>query len=250
MPVTECQWPRLPAGYAEALRQAVEFVLAEFQPVAIVAAGSIVRGVGDLRSDIDLFVIHTASFKQRLQRRYAGVPVEMFINPPHAVREYFVSENHRARPSTAHMLAMGFVVLDAPVLGVLRAEAAEWLSRRSPFTDDEAIWARYSVATTLEDAEDVRARDPAMASELLGEAVAEALRYWLRVRNGVLPRNKELIAQVRRDDAELGAACERFFCEADIDGRVGLARQIVQRCVGAVEFFEWDSAKIPVPGPA
>ena len=244
--LARCQWPPLTAKYAEALREAVAFVFAEFRPSGIVAAGSILRGEGDLRSDLDLFVIHAAPFKQRLQRRFAGVPVEMFVNPPKSVREYFASENERARPSTAHMMATGFVVLDAPALRELRAEAAEWLRKRSPPTADQAIGDRYRVATVLEDAEDVSERDPAMAVQLLGESVSEALRHWLRARNGVLPGAKHLLTQVRQGDAELGAACDRFFAAADGTERVRLARQIVQACVGAVEFFEWDSPRIPV----
>jgi hypothetical protein len=247
MEIADCRWPALATSHGEALRHAVAFVAAEFRPVAIVAAGSIVRGVGDARSDIDLFVIHAEPFKQRLQRRFAGVPVEIFVNPPGSVREYFAGEHARARPSTAHMLATGFVVLDAPLLEVLRAEAADWLKKRSPLSADQDIWARYIAASKLEDAEDVQVRDPAMATALLYEAVTEALRYWIRVRRGVLPGAKRLIEEVRADDAALGMAAERFFRASSIDERVMLARQIAQRCIGAVGFFEWDSPKIPVP---
>jgi predicted nucleotidyltransferase len=242
--LARCRWPPLAAPYDEALRQAVAFVLAEFQPVGIVAAGSILRGEGDARSDIDLFVIHSAPFKQRLQRRFAGVPVEIFVNLPQSVREYFASPNERARPSTAHMIATGFVVLEDPVVDVLRAEAAGWLSKRSFPAADEAIGSRYRVATLLEDAEDVRERDPTMTSQLLCESVSEALRYWLHARNGVFPRTKAFLAQVRSDDPALGEACDRFFSSSDLSERVTLARQIVRTCVGAVEFFEWDSPRI------
>jgi predicted nucleotidyltransferase len=248
MELTDCRWPPLPDRYAEALREAVAFVLAQFSPAAIVAAGSVVRGAGDPRSDIDLLVVHAAAYRQRLQRRYAGVPVEILVNPPEAVRDYFVSEHRRASPSTARMLMSGFVVLDDPVLGALREEAAQWLERRSAPTADEDIWACYEVATTLEDAEDVRPRDPAMASILLGEAVTEALRHWLHVRDGVLPGRKDLLRRVREADTELGSLSEQLFSTPGIDERILLARQIAQRCVGAVGFFEWDSARLPVPG--
>lgn len=243
--IAACRWPALAANHVDALRQAVTFVAAEFRPVAIVAAGSIVRGVGDARSDIDLFVIHAQPFKQRVQRRFTGVPVEIFVNPVESVREYFASEHLRARPSTAHMLSTGFVVLAAPVLEALRAEAADWLGKSSPLTVDQGIRARYAAALTLEDAEDVRERDPAMASALLSEAVTEALRYWIRVRRGVLPGAKRLIEKVRAEDPSLGVAAERFFCASSIDERVMFARQIAQHCIGAVGFFEWASRKLP-----
>jgi hypothetical protein len=248
MELTDCRWPPLPDPYGEALRDAVAFVLAQFSPVAIVAAGSVVRGAGDPLSDIDLLVIHTTAYRQRLQRRYAGVPVEIIVNPPEAVRDCFASEHRHARPSTARMLTTGFAVLDDPVLGVLREEAAQWLDRRSAPTADEDIWACYEVATTLEDAEDVRPRDPAMASVLLGEAVTAALRHWLHVRDGVLPGRKDLLRRVREADTELGSLSDQLFSTPGIDERILLGRKIAQRCVGAVGFFEWDSARLPVPG--
>jgi hypothetical protein len=248
MELSGCRWPSLPEPYAEALQDAVGFVLAEFRPVGIVVAGSIVRGAGDPGSDLDLHVIHTAAYRQRLQRRYAGVPVELFVNPPAAVRDSFESEHRRARPSTAHMLSTGFVVLDGPEMAALREEAGEWLKRRSPPTADEDTWACYEVATTLEDAEDLRPRDPAMAAALAGEAITAGLRHWLHVRDGVLPARKELLARVREADAELGSLAAGFYGAPDIDTRIRLARQIAQRCVGATGFFEWDSPRLPVPG--
>jgi predicted nucleotidyltransferase len=248
MALSDCHWPALPAPYSEALHEAVELVVTEFRPVGIVAAGSVVRGAGDPRSDIDLLVIHTAAFRQRLQRRYAGVPVEIFVNPPDGVREIFLSEHRRARPTMARMLATGFVVQDGAALGELRQEAAQWLDKRSAPTADEDIWACYQVATMLEDAEDVRPRDPAMAAVLLSEAITAGLRHWLHVRDGVLPGSKGLLAKVREADTELGSLSDQLFGAADIDLRIRLARQIAQRCVGAVGFFEWDSARLPVPG--
>lgn len=248
MELSNCRWPPVPQPYAAALREAVSFVVAEFSPLGIVAAGSVVRGAADPGSDIDLAVIHSASYRQRLQRRYTGVPVEIFVNPPAGVRELFPAEHRRAHPSMAHMLATGFVVLDGPDLATLREEAAQWLTRRSAPTADEDIWACYDAATTLEDAQDVQARDPAMAAALAGEAVTAALRHWLHVRDGVLPARKELLARVREADPELGTLASQLYSAADIGTRLQLARQIAQRCVGATGFFEWDSARLPLPG--
>ena len=146
------------------------------------------------------------------------------------------------------MLATGFVVLGGTELAALREEAAQWLARRSAPTADEDIWACYDAATMLEDAEDIRARDPAMAAALLSEAVTAALRHWLRVRDGRLPAPKELLARLREADVELATLAAELYCAASLDTRIGLARQITQRCVGAVGFFEWDSARLPLPG--
>src|SRR5690349_862702 len=75
-------FPSLPGKYDQALRDAVAFVLERFQPVGIVAAGTIVRGAPDPSSDLDLWVIHLQPVRQRLQKFFQGVPAEIFENPP------------------------------------------------------------------------------------------------------------------------------------------------------------------------
>src|SRR5438132_1145325 len=42
-----CNFPKLPDKYDRALREAASFVLERFKPVAIIAAGTIVRGTPD-----------------------------------------------------------------------------------------------------------------------------------------------------------------------------------------------------------
>jgi predicted nucleotidyltransferase len=107
----ECRWPALSEPYASALREAVEWVSGRFDVVGIIAAGSIVRGRPDASSDLDLYVIHLPLVRQRIQRFFSGVPAEIFVNPPQAIRRYFAAEHREARPITAHMLGTGATVL-------------------------------------------------------------------------------------------------------------------------------------------
>ncbi|MFO7631557.1 MAG: nucleotidyltransferase domain-containing protein, partial [Caldilinea sp.] len=140
---TNLTWPRLDAPFDEALRSAATDVLAHYDPIAIIAAGSILRGQGGPTSDIDLYVLHHAPFRQRLQRRYNGVPFEIFINPPQQVRRYFEEEHAAARPITAHILTTGAVVLDCdPIVRTLREEAAVWLAKPPAPAADSLRWWR------------------------------------------------------------------------------------------------------------
>ena len=100
-PIPQCAWPALPARFGASLQQATHFVFAEVQPVGVVATRTIVRGEWHAGSDIDVYVVHTASYRRRVQRFFSGVPVEIFINPPNAIREYFRDENADGRPITA-----------------------------------------------------------------------------------------------------------------------------------------------------
>ena len=239
----ECSWPDLAPRYATALREAVSYVLGQVEVVGVIATGTIVRGTPHGSSDLDVYVIHDAPFRRRVQRYFAdGVPTEIFINPVAAIRSYFVEENEDGRPLTAHMLATGHVVLDrGPEVGRLRQEATEWLARPS-FPDAEAtIRARYSVATIFEDSVDVSGSDDETADLLRARAVTEMLEFWCRARTGRIPRQKDLIREVESLDPTLGALARRVFSDASRAERAAAAAQLADRTIAARGFFEWDS---------
>jgi predicted nucleotidyltransferase len=74
-------------------------------------AGTILRGDPDATSDIDLWVVHLEPVRQRLQKFFNTVPVEIFVNPPWTIETYFVQDQANARPISAHMMATGHVIL-------------------------------------------------------------------------------------------------------------------------------------------
>ncbi len=106
MSTLDLKWPELAEPYASALRDAVAFVLDRVDPVGIVACGSVIRGTPSPNSDLDIYVIHAAAWRQRIQRRFGTVPAEIFINPPSAIRGYFESERQAGpthhRPHAEH----------------------------------------------------------------------------------------------------------------------------------------------------
>ena len=97
--------------YDIALREAVEFTFHASKCPGIFACGSVIRGERDALSDIDLYVVNADPFRQRFQRRFDGIPAEIFVNPAHQIRAYFADEHAAGRPCTAHMLSTGHVVL-------------------------------------------------------------------------------------------------------------------------------------------
>jgi uncharacterized protein (TIGR02246 family) len=237
-----CVWPALSQPYADALREAVAFVLREVDAVGIVATGTIVRGTPHASSDLDVFVIHDAPYRRRIQRFFRSVPTEIFINPADVVRRYFAEEHRDGRPITAHMLATGVVVLDAsPAVADLRGEAAEWLARTSPLSPDAIVRARYAAATRFEDAMDVGSTDPATATMLMSQAVTAMLEHDCRVKDGHLPRSKDLLGTVARRDPTLGQLAHAFFSATSPADRFAAGQAIADRTVGARGFFEWDS---------
>jgi hypothetical protein len=145
-------WPEIGPPYDEALKDAVSYLLDRFDVLGVTACGTIIRGTQDVRSDLDIYVINSKPFRQRVQRFFNGVPAEFFINPLHQIRKYFSQERADSRPMTAHMIATGFVMYDPEGLfGELQAEAHPILSE-TPEPRPNVTQQRYDIALLYEDA--------------------------------------------------------------------------------------------------
>jgi hypothetical protein len=241
--VPELSPPPLAEPYRSALDAALRFIFDRFEPIGVIASGTIVRGNPSPSSDLDLFVLHRQPWRQRLQRLFGGVPAEIFVNPPERVERYFAEEVADGRPVTAHMLATGAVVYASdPAVERLRARAAEMLA--SPPRPDPARLTplRYGAACQLEDGLDVAESDPATAQLFLNRAVDSALALRFRQAGRWQPRDKERLAELARLDPPLAEAARRFYGASLPAERVALARRIVAATAGAEGFFEWETA--------
>ena len=242
MTLDPCVFPKLAPPYAQALREAVEFILTRTSPIAIIASGTILRGNPDPASDLDLYVIHQQPYRQRLQKVFNGIPAEIFINPPEQVSRYLVEEQDEFRPITAHMLATGFVILETdPVITVLRQKAVEILENPPKASPERLTSLRYMAANWLEDATDLAQRDEATAKLFLSQAVFEIIIFNFIAQGKYLPRNKELITGTEAIDPELGQLLRKFYATASCAARLELAHQIADRTIQAYGFFEWES---------
>jgi hypothetical protein len=225
-------------------------VFAETVPLGIIASGTIIRGHPHASSDLDILVLHDASFRRRVQRYFNGVPTEILINPPHKVRSYFVEEHRDGRLITTHMVASGVVVYDAdPVVEELRAESRDWLARAITVSPEQLVRERYIAATRLEDGADVSATDGPTATMFLTQAVIGMLEFSLRARGEPLPRGKELLATIAAEDPDLARIAVAFFSAVTPAARLAAAETIGDRTIGARGFFEWDSGPEPVTPP-
>jgi predicted nucleotidyltransferase len=239
----DCEFPRLPAQYDIALRQAVSFVLGAFKPVGIIASGTVVRGNPDATSDIDLWVIHLEPARQRIQKFFNGVPVEIFVNAPWTIHGYFVQDQSNARPISAHMMATGHLVLAGHPIVAELCERARWLLTQPPDLSDEAIErARYEAATRFEDATDIAARNPIAASMLLSQSLMDMMRFAFMNARRFVPRDKDLLDEFGRLAEPSAAKVRRFFQTSSFDERMTLATGIADEILGVRGFFEWSSS--------
>lgn len=242
--LSDCRWPSLPEKYLAGLREATSFVLSDFpQAVGLVASGSIIRGRPDPSSDLDIYVIHLANFRQRIQAYFHGVPAEIFVNPPSAIDGYFRDEERDSRPLTAHMLATGHLLAATdPIVASLIERARAQLAKLPPVPKD-LTQGRYMLATQLEDALDVSKRDRVTSKMILSLVVEKLLRHAFVKAGRFQPRQKDLLADLNSLDPELGRLARRYYGRKTLGAQLKVASAIADRSIGVRGFFEWKSER-------
>ena len=187
----ESDFPALSTAQRAALHEAMIYVQQRYDPLGIIAGGSIIRGNGGPTSDFDIYVIHDKPYRQRIQKRFSGVPAEIFVNNAASVRSYFPSECKAGRPITAHIL--------------------EWLKKRPDLTVAELLWKRYLIVDLLDNARDLLEDDPANASLFLHDAVRAMVDYAFLAVNRNLPRVKESITVLEREQPAIGKLLRSYY---------------------------------------
>ena len=234
--------PGLASLHREALLEAWAWIAASLEPAGIVAAGSIVRGEGQHGSDLDLVVLWRRAGRQRLQRRFAGVPAEIFANSNAWLRHSIRVESARGRPVMAHMLATGVVLRDEDgAMAHLVAEAAQVLRAGPALPDDERVRLRYLAACAVEDALDLLPAADSDAVLVLRRAVDAMLDYAFLSRDRHLPPPKRRLAELRAVDTEAAVALAAAL-DADPRSQSAVLSAAAQRILGADGFFPWESA--------
>ena len=237
----KCKWPELPEKYGIALRQAVEFILESYTVSGIIASGTIIRGNPDPASDLDIYVIHSQNFRQRLQRFFNRTPAEIFVNPPQAIELYFQEEQVSRRPLTAHMLATGFVILDLdPIIGQLQEKAVRLLSQ-PPEAPSDLIYQRYLAALLYEDAVDVFERDSEVGAMIAHRAIVEMVNFCFIQAGEFIPRPKSLLSELSKLNPVIVKLVRNFYQEPLSANKLELAGKIADQTIGKRGFFEWDA---------
>jgi predicted nucleotidyltransferase len=229
--------------FDRAANELVAYVRATYAPLGIVVSGSIVRGEADPTSDLDVFVVHAEPWRLRDQRRFAGVPVEVFVNPPAQVRRYFEREHADGRPCTAHMFATGEVIEAAhPVIAELVREARDWLSRPFDVSEASLTQRRYGAVDLLDDARDVIDRDPAAAALLLADAVRTIVEYAFWRRGRFQPRRKDTVVALEAIDSEAATLVRRWQTGNVAEG-LRAVEALARHVLNVDQFFEWTSPR-------
>jgi hypothetical protein len=232
--------------FDRAILELEAYVRATWRPLGIVVSGSIVRGEAGPTSDFDVFVVHDEPWRLRAQRRFAGVPAELFVNPAARIRQYFVHEHATGKPGSAHMLATGEVLGPPhPVVDELIREARDWLTRPLAFTAAELAAQRYGAVDAIDNARDVIDHDPAVAHVLLASAVSIIIAYAFLGRGKFQPPRKRAIEALDALDPVAGELVRRWATQSGPDELATVAA-LARRVLGVDEFFDWTSDRDPV----
>ncbi len=231
--------------YDRAIDELVAFARETWSPLGVVVSGSIVRGEAGPTSDLDVFIVHAEPWRLRAQRRFAGVPAELFVNPPAQIRRYFASEHAGGRPCTAHMFATGEILAPHPAIDELVREARDWLARPLAFTPARLAAQRYAAVDLLDDARDAIAGDPAVAHLLLAQAVEHIVSHAFLARGRFLPRRKRALAELAELDPAAADLVRRWAARPGPD-ELAAALALARHVLGADTFFDWTSDRDPV----
>jgi hypothetical protein len=238
----DCHWSDLPEPHLTALKQAVAFVLESFDSVlGLIVCGSVSRGIFDASSDVDLYVVHAANVRQRIQKSFNGVPAEIFVNPPARIEQYFAEDVRSRRLITTHMIGTGIVIWQGDaVVQTLRDQARASL-QSSPEIPANLTSPRYMIATGFEDALDKLEKDPPTARLILFKVVDRLLEFAFEKMGRFVPRHKDTLAEIRALDATLGDFAERFYRVESLEAQFDIAGSMMDHLIQARGFFEWTS---------
>ncbi|WP_248924025.1 nucleotidyltransferase domain-containing protein [Paenibacillus hamazuiensis] len=170
---------------------------------AVWLAGSASRGEHKISSDLDIVIIDdTLPHAYRESFYEFGWRIEAFLHTSETIREYFVSDRKRARPTLPSMCAAGTILKDDGTATSLRLAAQKLLDEGpDPLTPDEILASRYFLTDLLDDFIDAERYDEALVTmNTLSIQVAE---FVLRANGRWIGRGKALARALRQFDEPL-----------------------------------------------
>jgi len=231
--------------HEQALSAALKWIQDTYQPIGVVVSGSIVRGNGHANSDLDIYVIHEADYRQRVQKLFNGVPCEILVNTMGHTELYFEAELKNNRPVTAHILATGVVHIgsDNETVQELIASAKTYINKTEPLSEGQMAFRRYSLANLLEDATDMIETDKATAQHILDRLMQDVVAFVYHTNGKPLPRIKERLALLQEADAVIARLVAQYYAAASVEERYAIAKSVIEMLVGESGFFEWSSER-------
>jgi hypothetical protein len=191
--------------YRHALQKVVDKLHEEFGPdlLGLLLAGSVAYGTSYTRSDLDIFVIIEPSWRQRRAIFVDSIEVDLFINPPQKIREYFADTDDSA--STITMFARGRILYDPTgIMQTLAAEAKQLYEQPTPeLTPQALLLLRYGLTDMLKDAQDLAETDPEAAAYQISLTLQAVLDAYYKLQRRWQPKPKHLLRDLHAHSPEI-----------------------------------------------
>lgn len=232
-------------NHKTALEEAKKWIEQNYKTIGIIASGSIVRGNPNKKSDFDIYVIHEESFRQRVQKYFNRVPCEIFINSIEQTMTSFLKERNDNRPVTAHMLATGVILKgdENEKIKYILTEAKEYQNKSKEFKELDLTMFKYVISNLLEDANDIAEEDTDTCNYILGKVTDKIIDYWFFKKQKPLPRIKERFNIIKNEDNELYESLSNSLKQGELETKLKLLNEIVEKEIGVKGFFEWQTEK-------
>ena len=118
---------------------------------------------------------------------------------------------------------------------------AEFLAQPPNQSAQALLMARYVAATALEDAFDIRYKDPANAMLILEQSMWMMVQHAFLAANQRLPRLKETVDALATVDPALAILARTFYTSTDPPQRFATAEAFARHVLDATGFFEWQT---------
>ncbi|MEO8211061.1 MAG: nucleotidyltransferase domain-containing protein [bacterium] len=232
-------------NHKTALEKAMSWIQENFKPIVIIVTGSIVRGNANSNSDLDIYVIHEETFRQRIQKYFDNIPCEIFVNNFKRIYEYFDEEYKDNRPITAHMISTGKVIMGNENLEFkkLKQSADEYLFKSPGLTETKKIYRKYMISSLFEDATDVKDTDVLTGTYFLNKMVSDIIDYIFISNSIPLPRSKERIKYLEMNFPDIWKLIADYYRAEHFNDKYDIAKTLIGKTIGEYGFFEWDSGQ-------
>ena len=234
--------------YKIAEEQAIDYIFKNYpKTIAIIVSGSIVREEYDKNSDLDIYVIHTDPYRQRITKIFNDVPCDLFINTLKHTYKYFKLEHKKNRPVTADIISTGRVVYGEKhqeIVNLISNAQKEALSPLS-LTKEERKIKEAELLTIFEDITDVFDNDLIHANYLVHILISKIIDYAFIYTGNPLPRAKNRLKVLEAHHQMLGSLIITFFKTEEVPRKIGLCKTMIETLVDGYNQngIEWASER-------
>jgi hypothetical protein len=194
-------------------------------------AGSVVRGEGTPKSDLDIVVFIknlTTSYRESLID--FNWPIEVFVHSLTSYQYLIEKDCKEARPSMAWMIAEGIIIVDNGNMQTIKREARERIDKGpEPWTEETIACKRYFITDALDDflGSSNRGEELMIASalsQLIHEFVLRTNGYWVGSSKWIVRALRQYDCQFTEEFIE---AFDTFYQKGDKEPVAYLADKVL-----------------------